>query len=104
MPLRKAHIVPLVTAVTALGLFATPSQAQPSGDIYATFAPKKDRIDHRIEYSIWTEALRNFVISMGPPLRRTPPSKANTLGTRRHRFDARRSHVGSVLWSRLCDT
>lgn len=49
----------------------------------AVFAPRQNPIDHTIDYSIWTSALSNFVISMGPPLRRKPPVQATNLGTRR---------------------
>jgi len=56
--------------------------ANPS-DPYATFAPSQDPIDHTIDYSIWTSALSNFVISMGPSLRKMPLPSPRSLGTRR---------------------
>ncbi|MFL0355779.1 DUF547 domain-containing protein [Erythrobacter sp. GH1-10] len=45
--------------------------------------PYEDRIQHRIDYSIWTSALSNFVISMGPPLRKKPFNPPSVIGTRR---------------------
>lgn len=48
-----------------------------SGNIYATFTPSANPIRHRIDYSIWTEALSNLVVSMGPPLRKRPFERSN---------------------------
>lgn len=62
---------------------ATPAVAQATSEAsFETFAPRADRIDHRIDYSIWTEALSNFVVSMGPPLRKKPTGSQSVLGTR----------------------
>ncbi len=47
------------------------------------FTPNQNSIDHKIDYSIWTSALSNFVISMGPSLRKKPFEQSTTLGTRR---------------------
>jgi hypothetical protein len=49
---------------------------------FATFVPNKDTRRHRIDYTVWTEALQAFVVSMGPPLRRIPPPEPGPNGTR----------------------
>ena len=46
------------------------------------FTPRPDGRDHRLDYSVWTEALRNYVVSMGPPLRKMPISPDGPSGTR----------------------
>ena len=47
--------------------------AAPPREPLAVFAPRPDGRDHRLDYSVWTEALRAYVVSMGPPLRKMPP-------------------------------
>jgi len=47
--------------------------AAPPREALAVFAPRPDGRDHRLDYSVWTEALRAYVVSMGPPLRKMPP-------------------------------
>ena len=47
--------------------------AAPHREPLAVFAPRPDGRDHRLDYSVWTEALRAYVVSMGPPLRKMPP-------------------------------
>ena len=81
----------LFTGACAAALAALPASSfaqsasdapAPTGDDpFATFVPATDRIDHRIDYSIWTLALSNYVVSMGPPLRKKPFTPASTLGT-----------------------
>ena len=56
--------------------------AAPSEDALATFLPRSDTRDHRIDYGVWTEALAAFVVSMGPPLRKVPAPSSGPLGTR----------------------
>ena len=48
----------------------------------ARFAPAPERIDHRIDYSHWDEALEWFVIPMGPSLREGAPRATPGTGTR----------------------
>lgn len=80
-PTRRILAATLMAA-SAYGLTA-PAAAQASSDArFDAFAPRVDRIDHRIDYSIWTSALSNFVISMGPPLRKKPTGSQSILGTR----------------------
>ncbi|MCK0127501.1 DUF547 domain-containing protein [Erythrobacter sp. F6033] len=76
-------------AGVALCLSAMPAFAQSdigavqaAAEPIATFVPNDDRVEHRIDYSIWTSALNSFVISMGPPLRKKPFEVPSTLGTR----------------------
>lgn len=79
--ISRLGIVGALVGATALGvLVPAPATAQP-GD-FDTFAPRNNRIEHRIDYSIWTEALSNLVISMGPPLRKKPIEPPAVLGTR----------------------
>lgn len=57
--------------------------AAPTGAAqFATFVPAENRVRHRIDYSIWTSALANFVVSMGPPLRKRPFEPPGAMGTR----------------------
>lgn len=69
-------------AASAYALSA-PAVVQATSDAsFEAFAPRTDRIDHRIDYSIWTSALSNFVISMGPPIRKKPSGSQSVTGTR----------------------
>jgi hypothetical protein len=49
----------------------------------ATFAPAKTSSADRIDYSIWDEAMKNLVVSMGPSLREGAPRPDPGFGTRR---------------------
>ena len=63
-----------------------PSAAIPGSETsarFATFVPSADPIDHRIDYSIWDEAMKNIVVSMGPSLRQTAGAPPPSFGTRR---------------------
>ncbi|EAQ27896.1 hypothetical protein NAP1_09887 [Erythrobacter sp. NAP1] len=76
----------LLLAASALAFTAVPAtaQAQPAADPqFETFAPQGAPIDHTIDYSIWDEAMKNLVISMGPSLRETAGSPPQSFGTRR---------------------
>jgi len=50
---------------------------------FAQFAPSQTANDDKIDYSIWDEAMRNLVVSMGPSLRQTAGTPPPSLGTRR---------------------
>ncbi|QIQ85346.1 DUF547 domain-containing protein [Erythrobacter sp.] len=65
----------------ARGEEAPVASADQGSDRYATFVPKAERRQHRIDYSVWTEALAAFVVDMGPPLRKMPTPTVGTLGT-----------------------
>ena len=72
-----------VWAAGALALTAPPAaMAAPPGEALAVFAPRPDGRDHRLDYSVWTEALRAYVVSMGPPLRKMPIAAPTPPGTR----------------------
>ena len=81
------RIPALALAASALALSASPALAQdsrPAADPqFATFAPSGSPIDHRIDYSIWDEAMKNLVISMGPSLRQTAGRPDSGFGSRR---------------------
>lgn len=49
----------------------------------ATFAPSQNPNNDKIDYSIWDEAMKSIVISMGPSLREGAPRPDPSLGTRR---------------------
>ncbi len=58
--------------------------AAPAGDdALATFAPSKTPGNDKIDYSIWDEAMKNIVVSMGPSLREGAPRPDPSFGTRR---------------------
>jgi hypothetical protein len=72
-----------VWAAGALALAgAPPATAAPPADALTQFAPRPDGRDHRLDYSVWTEALRAYVVSMGPPLRKMPIAAPTPPGTR----------------------
>lgn len=74
-------------AASALALTAAPAAAQdsrPASDpAFATFTPSGNPNNDGIDYSIWDEAMKNIVISMGPSLRETAGAPAQSFGTRR---------------------
>lgn len=79
---------PLVrSALLASGLlFAAPpvlAQSQPGEADLATFAPAGKPSNDKIDYSIWDEAMKSIVISMGPSLRESAPRPDPSFGTRR---------------------
>jgi hypothetical protein len=72
-----------VLAAGVLAMAAPPVAAEaPSPEALAAFAPRPDGRDHRLDYSVWTEALRAYVVSMGPPLRKMPIAAPTPPGTR----------------------
>ncbi|WP_086619070.1 DUF547 domain-containing protein [Erythrobacter tepidarius] len=82
--LPRAFLLPAILApVTLAG--AAPAAAQPPlGEAeLATFAPSKTPNNDKIDYSIWDEAMKNIVVSMGPSLREGAPRPDPSLGTRR---------------------
>ena len=74
----------LLAAVAALCLAApAAAQAVPSDAALATFAPYATPNNDQIDYSIWDEAMKNLVVSMGPSLRESAPRPEPSMGTRR---------------------
>ena len=86
--LKAATVTALLSAtaiaspVTAQSNPAATSTAIASAQ-FAKFKPVANPKPHRIDYSIWDEALKNIVISMGPSLRKTATSDVQVFGTRR---------------------
>jgi hypothetical protein len=83
--IRTALRPALLAAAAALAL-AAPAHAQTSapGDAeLATFAPSQTPNADKIDYSIWDEAMKNIVVSMGPSLRESAPRPEPSLGSRR---------------------
>lgn len=82
LPTRLAR--PALLAGLALAL-AVPAHAQTplSNDALATFAPSQNPNNDKIDYSIWDEAMKNIVISMGPSLREGAGRPDPSFGTRR---------------------
>lgn len=80
-------ILPLVRSalLASAMLIAAPAlaQASPEDDTLAIFAPSKTPGPDRIDYSIWDEAMKNIVISMGPSLREGAPRPDPSFGSRR---------------------
>ena len=50
---------------------------------FAQFTPNQNPNDDKIDYSIWDEAMKNLVVSMGPSLRQTAGTAPQSFGTRR---------------------
>jgi hypothetical protein len=87
--LSRVFVRPLLLAGVAL-TFAAPAAHASSGpnlapneQALATFAPSKSPNNDKIDYSIWDEAMKNIVISMGPSLREGAPRPDSSFGTRR---------------------
>ncbi|MEO9461225.1 MAG: DUF547 domain-containing protein [Marinomonas sp.] len=57
--------------------------APPVSAQFAQFIPSKTPKQHRIDYSIWDEAMRSLVVSMGPSLRKAAGSEVQNFGSRR---------------------
>jgi hypothetical protein len=85
--LSRPFIAPLLLAGIT---FAAPAAHASSSSNFAlseaalaTFAPSKSPNNDKIDYSIWDEAMKNIVISMGPSLREGAPRPDPSFGTRR---------------------
>lgn len=70
------------------GFAAMPAAAQsaPAPQVQAQFvqfAPASNPKPHRLDYSIWDEAMKSLVVSMGPSLRKAAGSEVTGLGSRR---------------------
>ncbi|MCL9983519.1 MAG: DUF547 domain-containing protein [Erythrobacter sp.] len=84
--LIRSPFRPALLAAAATLAFAAPAHAQasaPSDAALATFAPSTTPTKDGIDYSIWDEAMKNIVISMGPSLREGAPRPDPSFGTRR---------------------
>jgi hypothetical protein len=75
---------PALLAATILALTAPAHANSPLGEAeLATFAPSTAPNNDGIDYSIWDEAMKSIVISMGPSLREGAPRPDPSFGTRR---------------------
>ncbi|WP_296717361.1 DUF547 domain-containing protein [Erythrobacter sp.] len=73
----------LATAVSLCLAAPAAAQSAPKDSDLATFAPSKNPNSDKIDYSIWDEAMKNLVVSMGPSLREGAPRPDPSYGTRR---------------------
>lgn len=78
----------LAFAAAPLALIAVPAAAQDtvsaaSDAQFSTFVPSNSPNNDGIDYSIWDEAMKNLVVSMGPSLRQGAPRPAAGFGSRR---------------------
>lgn len=84
---KQMSISRLALAVSgaALAFGAMPAQAQPNavGEPIIAFAPSPQPGTGSIDYSLWTEAMKNLVVSMGPSLRETAGTRQPGFGSRR---------------------
>jgi hypothetical protein len=82
--LPRTFVLPAILAGAML-TGAAPAAAQtPLGEAeLATFVPSKSPNNDKIDYSIWDEAMKNIVVSMGPSLRESAPRPEPSLGSRR---------------------
>ncbi|QUL37943.1 DUF547 domain-containing protein [Erythrobacter sp. JK5] len=63
---------------------ATPAIAEAAVDPqFATFTPSANPNNDTVDYSIWDEAMKNLVVSMGPSLRESAGRPDPSYGTRR---------------------
>jgi hypothetical protein len=84
--LIRTALRPAILAAAASLAFAAaahPQHSAPSDADVATFTPSKTPNADKIDYSIWDEAMKNLVVSMGPSLRESAPRPDPSLGTRR---------------------
>ncbi|MEM6907459.1 MAG: DUF547 domain-containing protein [Pseudomonadota bacterium] len=83
--LHMPQLALVLGSISALALMTVPAQARenPGDPQFATFVPGTDPNDDRIDYSIWTEAMQNLVLSMGPSLRKSAGLPDPSFGTRR---------------------
>ncbi len=80
--LPHVHTLSLVIGASALAL-SVPASAQ-SGDAgFETFTPSANPNRDKIDYSIWDEAMKNLVVSMGPSLRQGAGRPDPSFGSRR---------------------
>ncbi len=72
---------------------------------FAIFTPTTDPIRHRIDFGFWDFALKNLVISMGPPTRETARPATPVLGTRRQQgHNSRYRLEGTMVGFSFLDT
>lgn len=86
MTTLRASLTTALLAGAAMACASAPLAAQSStasDPAFATFIPSNTPNKDKIDYSVWDEAMRNLVISMGPSLRETAGTPPASFGTRR---------------------
>ncbi len=82
--LPRPFALPAIIAGAMLAGAAPATAQTPLGEAeLATFVPSKTPNNDKIDYSIWDEAMKNIVVSMGPSLRESAPRPEPSLGSRR---------------------
>ena len=72
----------LAALAAASMVIAAPASAQSADASFDTFIPSANPNNDGIDYSIWDEAMKNIVISMGPSTRETAGLAPASLGTK----------------------
>lgn len=83
LPLVRSAVRPALLAATMLVAAPVLANTPPGEAQLATFAPSDTPNNDKIDYSIWDEAMKNIVISMGPSLREGAGRPDPSFGTRR---------------------
>ncbi len=84
--LQRSSIQAICAALGASALaVASPAMAQSAGSNagFETFTPSDTPTTDKIDYSIWDEAMKNLVVSMGPSLRQGAGRPDPSFGSRR---------------------
>ena len=82
--LPRTFALPAIFAGAMLAAVAPAAAQTPLGEAeLATFVPSQNPNNDKIDYSIWDEAMKNIVVSMGPSLRESAPRPDPSFGTRR---------------------
>ncbi|KWV91999.1 DUF547 domain-containing protein [Erythrobacter sp. YT30] len=85
LPLQKPARLAAALALASALVAAHPAQAR-TAEIdpqFETFVPGDTPNQDRVDYSIWTDAMQNLVVSMGPSLREGAGRPDPSFGTRR---------------------
>lgn len=82
--LPRTFALPAIFAGAMLAAVAPAAAQTPLSEAeLATFVPSQNPNNDKIDYSIWDEAMKNIVVSMGPSLRESAPRPNPSFGTRR---------------------
>lgn len=82
--LPRTFALPAIFAGAMLAAVAPAAAQTPLTEAeLATFVPSQNPNNDKIDYSIWDEAMKNIVVSMGPSLRESAPRPNPSFGTRR---------------------
>ena len=86
LSLRLTSIAAIALCLAASPAAAMPNALEPESSAadFAAFAPRPS-LDVKLDFSIWTAALRHAVLSMGPSLRHGSSTPERLIGTRLYR-------------------